>query len=703
MVMGQQRTETPPSAELAVAPEHAGGATVLSLYGHRIPPGGDYAVWELDFRAVVNSLADLRLQGVIDLKAYLLRRPDQLDRLFERVRVVSNSSSAGKGFGKSRFGQPTWAGILDHLRPEGRADILAAFDRDVPPDNQRLRLRPGSGPAIDATLSIIVQKSRRAPVVAYLTVAQRGDEEAEEGAAAAQSHVQILGELRKFSKNVSRTSNDETTVTLCLKAALKISGAEYCLLLRPGQPARRGRLHVTAFARASAKLRNPELPESPQLEFGAAFFNVSEPRFFTVPGEGYGQPILFNGRLAAGSYLAVPFPCEHGTQTCSLLLAKDIGGGYAPDVVNALSTLSALATLSLDRACLARRAREDRDRHQQDFRAAQQLAAIVESSSDAMLTKDLNGIITSWNAGARRLFGYEAGEAIGQPVTMLIPPDRLNEEVEILAKIRAGKRVEHYQTERMRKDGGRINISLTVSPVRDLEGKIVGASKVARDITDTVRAQNLQGLLLQEMDHRIKNLFALCSSIVSLCGQKASTPRDLVQAIRSRLMALARAHDLVFSRPPAQGGAAGAGQLPTGPVSLHALLETVLAPFQDELPQGRPRIRITGTSPDVAGQSIATIALLVHEFATNATKYGSLGQVEGSVDIDSDVRGEQLVLHWREAGTLIRPPDDIVEGFGSVMTRAAVEKQLNGAIARRWGHGGLEIEMTLSLERLQAG
>ena len=121
--------------------------------------------------------------------------------------------------------------------------------------------------------------------------------------------------------------------------------------------------------------------------------------------------------------------------------------------------------------------------------AVQRLAAIVESSDDAIISKDLNGIISSWNKGAERIFGYTAEEVIGKPITILIPSDRHNEEPEILKRIRRGDRVDHYETVRKRKDGSLIEISLTVSPVKDRNGKIIGASKIARDITERKRAE----------------------------------------------------------------------------------------------------------------------------------------------------------------------------------------------------------------------
>jgi PAS domain S-box-containing protein len=117
------------------------------------------------------------------------------------------------------------------------------------------------------------------------------------------------------------------------------------------------------------------------------------------------------------------------------------------------------------------------------------LAAIVESSQDAIIGKDLNGIISSWNEAAQRLFGYTAEEMIGKPVMMLIPPGRRNEETEILRRIHAGEQVKHFETIRVNKAGERLHISLSVSPIKDASGRIVGASKIARDITEMRRVQ----------------------------------------------------------------------------------------------------------------------------------------------------------------------------------------------------------------------
>ena len=140
--------------------------------------------------------------------------------------------------------------------------------------------------------------------------------------------------------------------------------------------------------------------------------------------------------------------------------------------------------------------------YQRDEEAVFLLTAIVDSSDDAIISKDLNGIIKSWNRSAERLFGYTAAEAIGQSVaTLLIPADRQEEEPEILSRLRRrGERVDHFETKRKRKDGTLLDISLTISPVKDPKGNIVGASKIARNITERLQAQRAALLLSAIVD-----------------------------------------------------------------------------------------------------------------------------------------------------------------------------------------------------------
>ncbi|MEZ0274430.1 MAG: ATP-binding protein [Roseimicrobium sp.] len=141
--------------------------------------------------------------------------------------------------------------------------------------------------------------------------------------------------------------------------------------------------------------------------------------------------------------------------------------------------------------------------------AEQLLAAIVDSSDDAIISKSLQGIVTSWNKGAQRIFGYVAGEMIGQPILKLIPPERQQEEPAILERLRRGERVDHFDTQRITKEGRLVDVSLTISPVRNQEGVIVGASKIARDITEQKRGARVLIELSEEAQRqsRIKDEF----------------------------------------------------------------------------------------------------------------------------------------------------------------------------------------------------
>lgn len=328
--------------------------------------------------------------------------------------------------------------------------------------------------------------------------------------------------------------------------------------------------------------------------------------------------------------------------------------------------------------------------------AAQQLAAVVESSDDAILTKDLCGVITSWNEGASRIFGYSAQEAVGQPVTMLIPPDRQDEEPLILDRIRQGERIDHYETVRRRKDGSLIDISLTVSPLKTPAGRIIGASKIARDVTERRRAQSQQALLVREMSHRIKNLFALAGGVVSLSARSAKSVGELTAAVRTRLAALARAHALTLNDPMQDQAAGGVC------VSLHELTRAIISPY--ERADGAVRFEVRGSDPPLSGQVLSSFALLMHEFATNAVKYGALSVPEGRVVIDCGEAGDRFTMVWREiGGPPVTPPNgDGDGGFGSVLARSTAQGQLGGQVEYDWRPEGLVIRLCAN-RRLLAG
>jgi PAS domain S-box-containing protein len=326
------------------------------------------------------------------------------------------------------------------------------------------------------------------------------------------------------------------------------------------------------------------------------------------------------------------------------------------------------------------------DHRQKTQLALGQLRAVAETSEDAIVTKDLNGIITSWNKGAERIFGYDADEVIGKPVSLLIPADRPDEEPSILGRIRRGQRTEHYETVRRRKDGGLIDISLTVSPLADATGTIVGASKIARDITDKKRSQARQELLLREMGHRVKNAFTLVNGIVGLSARYAK-PQNLARDIQARLAALARAHDL--TRP---------GLLSSEPetqsMRFRALIDAIFAPYLDSHPSGHSQ-RLTVMGPDVLVQqrSITSLALVLYELATNAVKCGSLSLPTGSVEINLSVVNDKFELEWKERDgpKLTEAPNHA--GFGTNLVRRVVADQFGGEVVYDWNPEGLIVRL----------
>jgi PAS domain S-box-containing protein len=304
------------------------------------------------------------------------------------------------------------------------------------------------------------------------------------------------------------------------------------------------------------------------------------------------------------------------------------------------------------------------------------LGSIVESSDDAIVSKNLDGIITSWNQGAERIFGYSVAEAVGQPITILIPRDRHDEERTILTRIRRGERIDHFETIRQRKDGSLISVSLTVSPVKNTEGTIVGASKIARDITEQKRSHEQIGNLAREAEHRSKNVLASVQAIVNL--SRSDTAEHLKQAIEGRVRALANVNSLF-----AQTRWIGA--------ELSTIAAQELAPYSGK---DESRVRIDGPPVLLEPDAAQAIAITLHELATNAAKYGALSVAGGKVDLQwSHEAGKRLQLRWTETGgPTVRKPTR--QGFGGRIVEQ-MSAQLKGETRFDWRREGLVCEITV--------
>jgi PAS domain S-box-containing protein len=310
------------------------------------------------------------------------------------------------------------------------------------------------------------------------------------------------------------------------------------------------------------------------------------------------------------------------------------------------------------------------------------LAAIVEGSDDAIISKDLNGTITSWNRAAERLFGYSSEEAVGCPIRMIIPANRQQEEALILQQIKAGQRVDHFETVRLRKHGSLIDVSLTISPVRNAQGKIVGASKIARDMTERKRAHQRQLFLIRELQHRTQNLFMVVQSVINRTlveGLPLATAKEL---LKGRIQALADAHSILADH--AWDG---------GPLT--DIIERVLASFSDQL-------NITGCDMSVNPQAAQHFALTVHELATNAVKYGAFSVPTGSVSIRCNIERSAGTFSflWKESGgPIVLPPKR--KGFGTTILLDSA-KGFGKDIALDYESDGLKYEIWFPLSAIEA-
>jgi PAS domain S-box-containing protein len=313
---------------------------------------------------------------------------------------------------------------------------------------------------------------------------------------------------------------------------------------------------------------------------------------------------------------------------------------------------------------LARQAADLIERSQAEERF-RWLASIVESSDDAIIGENIDGMITSWNNGAERLFGYTADEVLDKPVTILFPPDRHDEELAILERVKRGERLDHYETIRHRKDGSSIDVSLTISPVKNAEGKIVGASKIARDISERKRAEAREKMLMAELDHRVKNVLARVAVVATSSRHASSSMDEFAQSLDGRIKAMGAAHALL-----SKSGWRG--------VELDAIVRNQLAPYATDT-------NATSSGPDVVLTTIATqvVAMVLHELVTNAAKYGALsvptGRVAVSWDIKPNGHATNLVLLWREFGG---PPTtaDAPSGYGTRLVRELVPYELGGTV-----------------------
>ena len=624
--------------------------------------GARVALWEQDFSGVLALLDELSRQGVTDLRSHLASNPRVLARAVELVRVTDVNQYA-----------------LELYEAEQKSDLLSSRERLFLPETQtaftetlialhedrrrlesETKVRTLRGRVLDVKFAITFEGERcERTLVSVVDIS-----DLKEAERALREEKRRLKFLNRAARAISSEVNLDRIVQTMMDIATEALGAKFgAFFFNMGADASESyALYALSGAPREAFARFG-LPRNTAL-FDATYRGLKPVRSDDIrkdPRYGQNAPYLGmpEGDLPVVSYLAMPVVSKTGQVHGGLFFGHDEPGIFTQESEEIASGIAAHAAIAIDNARLLRDAQIQilqRSRAEQDSR---RLVAIIESSDDAIISKDMDGVITSWNSGAERLFGYTAAEAIGRPVTMLMPPERIDEEPGIIARIRRGEPIDHYDTVRRRKDGSPIDISLTVSPIKDDNGKVIGASKIARDITERKQAEQRQQLLVGEVKHRIKNILATVQAIARQTLKGA--PAEERDAFIARLMALANAQDLLTLER-------------WNRAAVRDIVDRAVKPFE-----AQHSARFLFKGPDdvwVDAQRASLLTMALHELATNAVKYGALSNSYGVVSLTWEAAGHEdaqfVRLTWRElGGPLVVPPER--KGFGSFLIERALQ------------------------------
>ncbi|HWI38794.1 MAG TPA: PAS domain S-box protein [Burkholderiales bacterium] len=323
--------------------------------------------------------------------------------------------------------------------------------------------------------------------------------------------------------------------------------------------------------------------------------------------------------------------------------------------------------------------------------AQARLAAIVESSEDAIISKSLDGVIESWNEAAARMYGYTAEEAIGRSILMVIPPERHGEEADSLARLRRGERIEHYDTVRRRKSGELFDVSLTVSPIRDASGTVVGASKIARDISERKRAEQAledanryKDEFLAMLAHELRNPLAPISNALQLLRvvDPSSTQATHARAVMERQLAhLVR---LVDDLMEVSRITRGKIELRREPVLLSSVMLSAVETARPalEAAQHSFRIDMPAEALEIEGDFVR-LAQVISNLLGNAAKYTDPG---GEISLEAERRGEEALIRVRDNGI----------GIDAEMLPRIFDMFAQVPASQRRSQGGLGIGLALA-------
>ncbi len=298
-----------------------------------------------------------------------------------------------------------------------------------------------------------------------------------------------------------------------------------------------------------------------------------------------------------------------------------------------------------------------REEVEQGYINSNAMAALIASTSDAVISYDLDGNIITWKPSAERLYGYEKSEILGRSLETLYPEGWPKRVASYRDEIIAG-RLRDFEATRIAKDGTEREVWISCAPIRNVDGEVIAISNIHRDVTEVRNAERARDLIAREVIHRAKNMLSVVSAIQRQTARTAETLQDFNRSFGARLASLAKSTDLLVNNAWTS-------------VSLHQLVAEHLEPFT--IVEADQHILISGPDVDLQPEAVQTIGMAIHELATNSAKYGVLQQRQGRVSISWDIdRGSgELQFQWRETGISIDGTPSRT-GFGhSVLTNYA--------------------------------
>ena len=339
----------------------------------------------------------------------------------------------------------------------------------------------------------------------------------------------------------------------------------------------------------------------------------------------------------------------------------------------------------------------DRFRSQSVLRESEaRFRAAVEVVNGIVWTNDALGKMSGEQPGWSAFTGQPPAEYEGFGWSQAVHPDDAQPTIDAWNAAVTAKGHFDFEHRVRRHDGEWRHCSVRAAPTLDNENRIMGWVGVHTDITERKEHEELRELLVRELDHRVKNLFAVVGGVVTLSARSAATPQEMATTVQGRLGALASAHVLIR-----HNANKGSGLVVSRQSTLRELVETILSPYTDLASTGRPeRAIINGPEIAISGEAVTSLALVLHELATNAAKYGAFSTPDGHLHIIWQVNNDELALTWEELGGPMIDGAPERQGFGSLLARRSVNGQLGGQLSFEWNPKGLKVRLTAKLERL---